>query len=68
MRPQQSRFERIAVAVQSNATKLSSDELTEGIVMEAIGPPHFDNREIIEYLDGSVTDYSYFEPYRRYSQ
>jgi hypothetical protein len=36
--------------------------------MEAIGPPHFDNREIIEYLDGSVTDYSYFEPYRRYSQ
>jgi hypothetical protein len=36
--------------------------------MEAIGPPHFDNREIIEYLDGSVTDYSYFKPYRRYSQ
>jgi hypothetical protein len=28
--------------------------------MEAIGSPHFDNREIIEYLDRSMTDYSYF--------
>jgi hypothetical protein len=39
--------------------------LTGGIVIEAIGSPHFD---IIEYLDGSVTDYSYFKPYRRYSE
>jgi hypothetical protein len=30
--------------------------------MEAIGSPHSDDREIIEHLDGSVTEYSYFQP------
>jgi hypothetical protein len=30
--------------------------------MEAIGSSRSDNREILEHLDGSVTEYSYFEP------